>query len=206
MLHALCSSSVLFHALFVCVLARCPSFSAAHTAAPRSGRVARACDWQSWDLAACLTSSLLPAQPLLTVLRRVALWRCVGRLLAGVWKRARAAAEAVAHAAQCRALGGSQEILDGVFLGADVKEASRLVGMGKVRASDVKFFYSSLEWSRGQLEEEMAQGKWVAAACSKDLILKPAAYWEQPLWRLVLEVMGGKFALISRNLCGDLWH
>ena len=106
----------------------------------------------------------------------------------------------------CRALGGSQEILDGVFLGADVKEASRLVGMGKVRASDVKFFYSSLEWSRGQLEEEMAQGKWVAAACSKDLILKPAAYWEQPLWRLVLEVMGGKFALISRNLCGDLWH
>ena len=57
----------------------------------------------------------------------------------------------------CRALGGSQEILDGVFLGADVKEASRLVGMGKVRASDVKFFYSSLEWSRGQLEEEMAR-------------------------------------------------
>ena len=105
-LHALCSSSVLFHALFVCVLARCPSFSAAHTAAPRSGRVARACDWQSCDLAACLTSSLLPAQPLLTVLRRVALWRCVGRLLAGVWKRARAAAEAVAHAAHLSGLGG----------------------------------------------------------------------------------------------------
>ena len=106
----------------------------------------------------------------------------------------------------CRDLEGSREIVDGVFLGADVKQASNLVGMGKVRASDVKFFYSSLAWNRGELEAEMAQGKWVAAACSKDLILKPAQYWEQPLWRLVLEVMGGKFALISRNLCGDLWH
>jgi len=43
----------------------------------------------------------------------------------------------------------------------------------------------------------------VAAACSKELILKPESYWHKPLWRLLLEVMGGKFALMSRVLSGD---
>ena len=50
----------------------------------------------------------------------------------------------------------------------------------------------------------MEEGKWVTAACSKELILKPPSYWQKPLWRLVLELMGGKFALISRYLSAEL--
>ena len=33
-----------------------------------------------------------------------------------------------------------------------------------------------------------AQGQWVAAACSKELVLNGASHWDKPLWRLVLEV------------------
>ena len=99
---------------------------------------------------------------------------------------------------------GSEEIVDGVFLGADVKHASHGVGAGKARATDIKFFYSEVHWGCGELQAEIAQGKWVAAACAKELILKPANYWDKPLWRMVLELMGGKFALISRYLSADL--
>jgi len=48
------------------------------------------------------------------------------------------------------------------------------------------------------------QRKWVASACSKELILNSPDSWDRPLWRLVLELMGGKFALISRYLSADL--
>ena len=32
------------------------------------------------------------------------------------------------------------------------------------------------------------EGQWVAAACSKELVLNGASHWDKPLWRLVLEV------------------
>ena len=96
------------------------------------------------------------------------------------------------------------ELVEGVFLGADIKLASHSVAAGKTRASDFKFFYSVVQWKRGELEAEMASHKWVAAACSKELLLKAPDAWDRPLWRLVLELMGGKFALISRYLSADL--
>ena len=57
---------------------------------------------------------------------------------------------------------------------------------------------------RVSLIASFEQGKWVAAACSPELILNTVSYWEKPLWRLVLEVMGGRHALISRELCDEL--
>ena len=44
------------------------------------------------------------------------------------------------------------QLVDGVFLGADVKDASKVVGMGRARASDFKFFFSAVHWEKGQLK------------------------------------------------------
>jgi len=105
---------------------------------------------------------------------------------------------------RCSHLEGSVELMEGVFYGADVKHASQRVAAGKNRASDFKFFYSTVHWKPGELKAEIAQRKWVASACSKELILNAPGSWDRPLWRLVLELMGGKFALISRYLSADL--
>lgn len=105
---------------------------------------------------------------------------------------------------RCCHLEGSVELMEGVFYGADVKLASQCVAAGKNRASDFKFFYSAVHWKPGELKAEIAQRKWVASACSKELILNSPDSWDRPLWRLVLELMGGKFALISRYLSADL--
>lgn len=96
------------------------------------------------------------------------------------------------------------QLVDGVFWGADVKLAAQRVAVGKTRAQDFKFFYSAVHWKPGELEAEMASHKWVASACSKELIVKAPNAWDKPLWRMVLELMGGKFALISRYLSADL--
>ncbi|EKX47233.1 hypothetical protein GUITHDRAFT_137812 [Guillardia theta CCMP2712] len=104
----------------------------------------------------------------------------------------------------CSEVVGSEEIIDGVFLGADLRHASKLVEQKRAKASQFKFFYSATQWQPGQLQREFKEGRWVAAACSKELILYPNSYWEKPLWKIVMEVMGGKFSLMCRELCDDL--
>ena len=44
----------------------------------------------------------------------------------------------------------------------------------------------------------------MAAACGKELVLNSASHWDRPLWRQVLEVMGGRHGLIGREQCGEL--
>mmetsp|Transcript_6584 Transcript_6584/g.15054 ORF Transcript_6584/g.15054 Transcript_6584/m.15054 type:complete len:325 (-) Transcript_6584:138-1112(-) len=104
----------------------------------------------------------------------------------------------------CSEVAGSEEIINGVYLGADLRHASKLVEQKRAKAGQFKFFYSATQWRPGQLQQELTEGRWVAAACSKELILYPTSYWEKPLWKIVMEVMGGKFSLMCRELCDDL--
>mmetsp|Transcript_31469 Transcript_31469/g.48790 ORF Transcript_31469/g.48790 Transcript_31469/m.48790 type:complete len:338 (-) Transcript_31469:306-1319(-) len=101
-------------------------------------------------------------------------------------------------------LAGAEQVLDGVCVGADLRQASVFAGKKMVNPRAFKFFYSASCWGAGQLEQELEEGQWVAAACSKELILKESSYWEKPLWQVVLEVMGGKHGLLCRELCDEL--
>jgi len=99
---------------------------------------------------------------------------------------------------------GAEQVRDGVCVGADLHHASSLAGKRTVDPGAFKFFYSASCWTAGKLEKEVEQGQWVAASCSKEIILKEPKYWEKPLWQVVLEVMGGKHGLICRELCDGL--
>lgn len=106
-----------------------------------------------------------------------------------------------------RGLKGGEELTDGVFVGADVLQAQQVVSLGLAKPEDFKFFYSCMRWEPGELEAEIAQGRWIVAASSKDVVLKPSSHWEvnwaKPMWKILLEVMGGKHALMARELYRD---
>jgi len=104
----------------------------------------------------------------------------------------------------CPWVANAEEVIEGVYLGADLRHADRLVSLGKVRARDFKFFYSATIWQPGELEAEMTSGRWLAAACHKDLISNASSAWEKPLWRTLLDLIGGKVALMGRELAGEL--
>ena len=57
----------------------------------------------------------------------------------------------------CSEVVGSEEIIDGVFLGADLRHASKLVEQKRAKASQFKFFYSATQWQPGQLQREFKE-------------------------------------------------
>ncbi|EFJ44634.1 hypothetical protein VOLCADRAFT_106296 [Volvox carteri f. nagariensis] len=70
---------------------------------------------------------------------------------------------------------------------------------GRLPSTDFKFFAGALTWAPGQLEEEVAKGAWYPAACSRSLVLKPALQLPVPLWREVLQLMGGQYLGVARE-------
>lgn len=103
-----------------------------------------------------------------------------------------------------RGLKGGEELQDGVFFGADVKQALDIVNLGVASAEQFRFFYGSTRWEGGKLEEELAKGDWIIASACKDVTMRPAGSWDKPIWRLLLEVMGGRHGLMARETYGDI--
>ncbi|KXZ47825.1 hypothetical protein GPECTOR_32g437 [Gonium pectorale] len=89
-------------------------------------------------------------------------------------------------------------VVPGVYM-AGQEAATGAVQAGKLPAADFKFFAGALTWGPGQLEEEMARGAWYAAACSRSLVLKSALQLPVPLWREVLQLMGGQYVGVARE-------
>ena len=45
---------------------------------------------------------------------------------------------------------------------------------------------------------------WITAACAPELVLKQVIQLPKPLWREVLELMGGEYAIMSKQQYGEL--
>ncbi|EKX53921.1 hypothetical protein GUITHDRAFT_160742 [Guillardia theta CCMP2712] len=101
-------------------------------------------------------------------------------------------------------LGYSHRIIDGVMMGFDPWHAKELLEQNKCKEDDFKFFYRYTRWVRGQLEEEVKAGKWFIAAGSSDLIFRKSSKEGAPLWKEVLELMGGRYSLICKAAYNEL--
>lgn len=60
-------------------------------------------------------------------------------------------------------------------------------------------------WGPGQLEKEAAAGYWFLASCSADLILRHCEMEDvaATLWKDCLELMGGDYAALLKQLPGS---
>jgi len=96
----------------------------------------------------------------------------------------------------------SLEIRPGIFLGG-MESAMQLVNEGNSDPKEYKFFARYAGWGPGQLEAEVKRGTWYCAACAKELVLKPVIQLPKPLWREILELMGGEYAECSRRAYSD---
>ncbi len=55
-------------------------------------------------------------------------------------------------------------------------------------------------WGPGQLEAECAAGVWFTAAASSDVILNSQNLSGKAMWHTILEMMGGDYAVLSKNV------
>uniref|UniRef100_I2CSD8 Uncharacterized protein n=1 Tax=Nannochloropsis gaditana (strain CCMP526) TaxID=1093141 RepID=I2CSD8_NANGC len=93
---------------------------------------------------------------------------------------------------------------DGLFFGGNYTAAQELVREQGASSSRFKFFIQQTLWAPGELKREIEDKVWYPAQVSKDVILKnrgrEGPKMAKPLWTEVLELMGGSFLEIKKEL------
>ena len=65
---------------------------------------------------------------------------------------------------------------------------------------ECRWFNRYAGWGGGQLEAECAAGVWFTAAASSDVILNHQNLSGREMWHSILELMGGDYASLSKNV------
>ena len=99
-------------------------------------------------------------------------------------------------------LSGSTQVVPGIYMGGETA-ALDAVNTDKADASDFRFFAGCKVWEPGQLAAEIEAGAWVSASCSRSLVLKQCLGLPTPLWKEVMELMGGEFGAVARVQYGE---
>lgn len=102
-------------------------------------------------------------------------------------------AQHVIHVIHGHRLGGAHEVVPGIFMGGELTAAAE-VEAGRLRAEGFRFFAGALVFEPGELQRQTEEGMWLAAACSRSLVLKQCIQLSTPLWKEVRMLMGGKHA------------
>ena len=93
---------------------------------------------------------------------------------------------------------------DELFYGGSFDDAQLLVKKGTGSQFSFRFFVQQTVWKRGDLQSELNDGVWLPAACAKDIILKirerEGSRRPKPLWTDVMELVGGDYADIAKDL------
>mmetsp|Transcript_9079 Transcript_9079/g.39953 ORF Transcript_9079/g.39953 Transcript_9079/m.39953 type:complete len:287 (-) Transcript_9079:775-1635(-) len=96
-------------------------------------------------------------------------------------------------------LEGNTEVVKDVFIGG-VPGAIQLAKKGQLDPNRLRFFYGYAGWQKNQLEQEVKEGAWFVAVTSNDVVTDHCIQLPRPLWRQVLDLMGGKYAAISSKM------
>ncbi|DBB08311.1 TPA: hypothetical protein ACH3X3_008476 [Trebouxia sp. C0006] len=94
---------------------------------------------------------------------------------------------------------GAVEVVQGVFMGG-FEEARFGIRTGSKQSDQFRWFNRYAGWGPGQLEAECAAGVWFTAAASSDVILNQQNLSGREMWHTILEMMGGDYAALSKNV------
>jgi putative transcriptional regulator len=86
-------------------------------------------------------------------------------------------------------------VADGIFWGGSFEQLISWIDMGKVTASDIRFFLGYSGWSGGQLGEEMKAKSWIVSNQVSEQVLFETP--SEDMWKEVLRQLGGRFRMYS---------
>ena len=89
---------------------------------------------------------------------------------------------------------GSQEVVDGVFMGGDYDQLRGVLEADARLTRHVRFFVGYSGWSKDQLEMELSEKSWLVARGSKERIMDIK---NSDLWGTTLRGMGRSFAPLA---------
>lgn len=91
-------------------------------------------------------------------------------------------------------LDGSEEILEGVFIGGDFEQLKSGIATKQITAQDIRFFVGYSGWNAGQIEEEMKEDSWIIAHGHKRFVFEKNP---DQLWKKIMESLGGDYRIMA---------
>jgi putative transcriptional regulator len=91
-------------------------------------------------------------------------------------------------------LKGSEEVVDGVYIGGDFEQMRDLLAAAPELTRHVRFFVGYSGWGKDQLNRELKERSWLVAEATKQRIMAVDA---SDLWAASLRDMGRPFAPLA---------
>jgi len=89
---------------------------------------------------------------------------------------------------------GSQEVVDGVFMGGDYEQLRGVLTADRKLTKHVRFFVGYSGWSKDQLDKEISEKSWLVSQGDKKRIMDVRT---TDLWAGTLRAMGKSFAPLA---------
>lgn len=89
---------------------------------------------------------------------------------------------------------GSQEVVDGVFMGGDYEQLRGVLTADRKLTKHVRFFVGYSGWSKDQLDKEIHEKSWLVSQGDKKRIMDVRT---TDLWGGTLRAMGKRFAPLA---------
>jgi len=87
---------------------------------------------------------------------------------------------------------GSIQVLNDIYWGGDFEELKRLISLGIVTRSEVRFFLGYSGWDSGQLEEEIKENSWLVSDVKAEMVMKNLS---QSSWIEFVKKVGKRYSL-----------
>lgn len=68
-------------------------------------------------------------------------------------------------------LKGSIKVSENIYWGGDFEELKKMIYLGEVKPSDIRFFLGYSGWDSGQLEEEIKENSWLVNDISEESVM-----------------------------------
>lgn len=91
-------------------------------------------------------------------------------------------------------LEGSKEIMKGIFWGGDFNQVRLLIGAGRIRPHQIRFYAGYSGWEPAQLDHELKEKSWLVFNGNKTFTF---ADDPRSLWSEVLRSMGNEYAILA---------
>jgi putative transcriptional regulator len=87
---------------------------------------------------------------------------------------------------------GSIHVLDDIYWGGDFEELKKMISIGLVSRSDVRFFLGYSGWDSGQLEEEIKENSWLISDVKAEMVMSNLS---QSSWIEFVKKVGKQYSL-----------
>ena len=89
-------------------------------------------------------------------------------------------------------LPGSIQVLDNLYWGGDFEELKRLIRLGVLKSSDIRFFLGYSGWDSGQLERELKEDSWLVTDIDEETVMREL---NQASWVDFVKKAGNRYTI-----------